>query len=52
MAIAIGMGLTVSLVGLAAGAIRRGPRARRQSVVGVAGAAAIAGLLLSAWTSI
>jgi nickel/cobalt exporter len=66
LVMAVGMGLTVSLVGLAAVAIRRGtlrvagPSSASahwvKTTLGVAGAAAIAGLglllLLSAWTSI
>jgi ABC-type nickel/cobalt efflux system permease component RcnA len=67
LVMAVGMGLTVSLVGLAAVATRRGtlriagasssaPVHWVKTTLGVAGAAAIAGLglllLLSAWTSI
>jgi ABC-type nickel/cobalt efflux system permease component RcnA len=66
LVMAIGMGLTVSLVGLAAVAARRGtlrvagpssaPGHWVKAALGIAGAAAIAGigliLLLSAWTAV
>ena len=66
LVMAVGMGLTVSLVGLAAVAARRGtlrvagpssaPGHRIAAALSIAGAAAIAGvgllLLLSAWTSV
>jgi nickel/cobalt transporter (NicO) family protein len=66
LVMAVGMGLTVSMVGLAAVAVRRGTlRAAAptsataywaKTLLGVAGAAAIAGLglvlFLSAWTSV